>query len=397
MEYFPRIHISGASGSGKSTLGEKLQKIYGNKIFVVDTDSFFQPYNENGKLLLKKRKELNKEEYIEFYKDLFVKEIENVSKKYKDKIVVYVGLLDNMSYYGVFAEWNFDYKLYLDVPMNILLKRYYNRLSEFDDSYWDKVETGDRNVESSEELIRESKISKKDHISMGYKMLDYNNLIEKVKKIIDSDKNEEIDINSSFIKSIFTSSETKERKRRIVLLQKYLEPIVKNFHDVIRYFPSLAQNLKNYYNVSFESTEFVGDNMILYTGLLDFVEQERIQFSMNKFNEKEIFNQLVEKIKFSLNSTNQKNNFNFSNNTVLIGFSKTVSIFLNSMAYNVKKKMYGAEYFELKTNSNPGYILKYDTNPLASVILSSNQISYSNENLEMLAEKIYSNYLLEKE
>ena len=47
------IHISGFPGSGKTTLGEKIQKLFNNKIIVYDTDNFIQHHTKEGKQLLK--------------------------------------------------------------------------------------------------------------------------------------------------------------------------------------------------------------------------------------------------------------------------------------------------------------------------------------------------------
>ena len=43
------IHISGFPSSGKTKLGEKLQKMFGTKVVVYDTDLFIQHNNNNGK------------------------------------------------------------------------------------------------------------------------------------------------------------------------------------------------------------------------------------------------------------------------------------------------------------------------------------------------------------
>jgi len=72
------IHISGYPGSGKTTLGEKLQKIFKNKVITYDTDNFIQAYTKEGKKLLKIEQEIYQgKKTNKDYKDLWKQTIKN--------------------------------------------------------------------------------------------------------------------------------------------------------------------------------------------------------------------------------------------------------------------------------------------------------------------------------
>ena len=182
------IHISGTPGSGKTTLGEELQKIYGNKIIVYDTDEFIQHHNKEGKKLIELEKTLSIEEYKKIWKEILHNKIEEFIIKNKDKIIVFTGILDNFSPDGTIYEIEADHKFMLDVPVNEILKRYYTRLCKNDQDYWNKVATQDYNINSSKEIINSNQKDIKWHIEHGYLLKNDKEIINKIDKIIKNSK-----------------------------------------------------------------------------------------------------------------------------------------------------------------------------------------------------------------
>lgn len=190
------IHISGFPGSGKTTLGEKLQKLYKN-IIVYETDSFIQRYTKEGKQLLKIKKDiLNNKKTNKDYRDLWKKTIKNkideFISKYNNKIIVFVGSLDNFAPPNTIHNINADYKFVLDVPLNELMKRYYLRISQMDqkstkkesENYWNNLSKGIYHITSSDDMIRDHKKYNEWHKKHNYIFLNDNDIIDKINDII---------------------------------------------------------------------------------------------------------------------------------------------------------------------------------------------------------------------
>ena len=117
------IHISGFPGSGKTTLGEKIQKIFKNKVVVYDTDNFIQGYTEEGKKLLKVEQDIKlgkktwKEHEI-LWNQTIKNKIEEFVKQHPNKVIVFVGSLDNFAPPNTIYKIKADYKYLLDVPLD---------------------------------------------------------------------------------------------------------------------------------------------------------------------------------------------------------------------------------------------------------------------------------------
>ena len=187
------IHISGFPGSGKTTLGEKIQKIFKNTI-VYDTDGFIQHHTKEGKELLK----LDNEKKLKEYKILWKKTIENkinvFTSKYQNKIIVFVGSLDNFAPPNTIYNIKADYKFILDVPLNELLKRYYLRIyfmeqkvtKEESFNYWKKLSKGVYRISGSEDIIKDYKEYNEWHKKNNYIFLNDDNIIDKINNIVNN-------------------------------------------------------------------------------------------------------------------------------------------------------------------------------------------------------------------
>lgn len=190
------VHISGFPGSGKTTLGEKLQKLYKN-IIVYDTDNFIQHHTKEGKKLLKIEKDiLNNKKTDRDYKDLWKKTIKNkideFISEYNNKIIVFVGSLDNFAPPNTIYNINANYKFVLDVPLNELMKRYYLRISQMEqkstkkqsENYWDNLSKGIYHITGSDNMIKEHKKYNEWHKKHNYIFLDDKDIINKINDII---------------------------------------------------------------------------------------------------------------------------------------------------------------------------------------------------------------------
>ena len=122
------IHISGAPGSGKTTIGLKLKKHYGTKVIVKDLDDLFAEFIKSN------TKKFSSKKYQKFIND-FINE-------HNDKSIIFVGL--NSEYLAnIFYKINPDYKFYIDLPVNVSLKRHF--LREIND-FIDWMQNRDKNI-----------------------------------------------------------------------------------------------------------------------------------------------------------------------------------------------------------------------------------------------------------
>ena len=158
------IHISGAPAAGKTKLGKRINRQL--HIPVKDTDEFIQPENEAGKFLAS----LSGQEHEIERKRIFARKIGLFLDQHKNApIVVFVGLLDHYSKEGNYFAYHFDEKFYLDVPMQVLLCQYYKRVYKDTDD-WPDIAAGVSHILSSTETIYFSEKTKSDHVNMGYKV-----------------------------------------------------------------------------------------------------------------------------------------------------------------------------------------------------------------------------------
>ena len=196
------IHISGFPGSGKSTLGDKLQSMFGKKVAVYDTDNFIQHHTKEGKQLLAIEKSILAKDSTKTpkdYKVLWRRTIKNKIDEFvsnnKNKIIIFVGSLDNFSWKGEIYDIHAEHKILLDIKLDELMKRYYLRLSKRDakgntnsynsSNYWKNVSKGVYNIDGSEQIIKDSAKYNEWHRKHNYEFMNENEIIGYVKKIID--------------------------------------------------------------------------------------------------------------------------------------------------------------------------------------------------------------------
>ena len=191
------IHISGFPGSGKTTLGEKIQKKYGSKVIVYDTDNFIQHNNDNGKRLLKVEKDMEsgkktQKDYNMLWKKTMKESINEFIREHDDKPIIFVGSLDNFGPKNTIYKINANYKFMLDVPLYEIMRRYYLRIYKTDqkltkkqaDDYWKKLSKNIYRISSSNDIIKDYKLYTEWHKKNDYKSLRDTEIIDKLKKIL---------------------------------------------------------------------------------------------------------------------------------------------------------------------------------------------------------------------
>lgn len=108
------IHISGASGVGKTTMGNKLQKKFGNKIIVKDTDDLIEEFSKGN--------------YQNFDTIKYQKYINEFINN-QNKPIVFVGL-NNMPLknkpYNMYSKYNF----YITLDKNLIFTQRCKRFLE---------------------------------------------------------------------------------------------------------------------------------------------------------------------------------------------------------------------------------------------------------------------------
>lgn len=185
------IHISGFPGSGKTTLGEKIQQIFKN-IIVYDTDGFIQHHTKEGKQLLKLEADKKFKEYKILWKNTIKNKISEFISKYQNKIIVFVGSLDNFAPSNTIYNIKADYKFLLDIPLDELMKRYYLRISlteknttkKQSKNYWNKLSKGIYHISGSDDIIKDNIYYNKWHKDNNYVFLDDTQIINEITKLI---------------------------------------------------------------------------------------------------------------------------------------------------------------------------------------------------------------------
>lgn len=169
------IHISGYPGSGKTTLGERLEKDF-NDIIVYDTDGFIQHHNKAGKKLLALEKNSTLNQYKKKWENTLRDAINKFVNQHKNKIIVFVGSLDNFAPPDTIYRIHANYKFLLNTPLNEILKRYYTRICLQDSkssekeshNYWKKVSNNVYRISSSESMVNNYDEYIKWHNDNGY-------------------------------------------------------------------------------------------------------------------------------------------------------------------------------------------------------------------------------------
>ncbi len=189
------IHISGFPGSGKTTLGELIAKTF-KGVVVQDTDEFIQHHTKEGKQLMLLEKEKKWAEYKALWKATMKAKIAEVVEVAGNRPVVFVGSLDNFAppVGGglVIFKIKADYKFLLNVPLAVLMKRYYSRVYLEDHrrtkkasaDYWAKLADGAYQIASSESIIKDHVGYNMWHERNGYKFLDDKAIMRVLSKVL---------------------------------------------------------------------------------------------------------------------------------------------------------------------------------------------------------------------
>ena len=190
------IHINGSSGSGKTTIGNKIKKIFGNKVAVFDVDDLHM----NPLTRPKYWNELNKTKTIteakKVWKKLIHKTISETIKKNSDKIIIFVGLIE-ISLPSKYKKCIYEipavnYKFFLEVPINLLIERYYTRLCYYEkigtkkqnEIYWQNVGLNKQYILGSQDIIDINNENIKHAEKYNYKIMDSENIIKILEKIL---------------------------------------------------------------------------------------------------------------------------------------------------------------------------------------------------------------------
>ena len=134
------IHISGAPGSGKTTIGLKLKKYYKTKVIVKDLDDLFAEFMKLN------TKKFSSKKYQNFIDDFI--------NKHNNKSIIFVGL-NSEHLTNKFYKINPDYKFYINLPVDINLKRHF--LREIN-SWLDWMQNIDKNILFNQLLNDENEV-----------------------------------------------------------------------------------------------------------------------------------------------------------------------------------------------------------------------------------------------
>lgn len=136
------IHIAGASGSGKTTLGNKLKTYYGNKIVIKDLDELLW----NDYIPMKDKSNISASDFFKNFEEDYQKYIDDFIKENKKMNIIFVGINtfiqgEKQHFKGLDEEFptvmfdlHADYKYYIDIPIDQIVKQKFNReISHFCD------------------------------------------------------------------------------------------------------------------------------------------------------------------------------------------------------------------------------------------------------------------------
>jgi len=134
------IHISGAPGSGKTTIGLRLKKHYKTKLIVKDLDDLFAEFMKLN------TKKFSSKKYQNFIDDFI--------NKHNNKSIIFVGL-NSEHLTNKFYKINPDYKFYINLPVDINLKRHFFREI---DGWLDWMQNRDKNILFNQLLHDENEV-----------------------------------------------------------------------------------------------------------------------------------------------------------------------------------------------------------------------------------------------
>lgn len=190
------IHISGPSGSGKTTMGNKLKKMFKNKINVLDLDDVFYDFQKQNNL--KWGAKFAKKRYQTFINETIE------SKLKRKKILIVVGLNQDMDHHSGYYKIPADYKFYIKIPVDVVVRRKFDRAIDscfgdafktikndlFQDLLRDEKGTIENMLQNFQMNFLLSKIKKdtekwnRDYKEMDYQFVEPTKLLKKVTNLI---------------------------------------------------------------------------------------------------------------------------------------------------------------------------------------------------------------------
>jgi ABC-type oligopeptide transport system ATPase subunit len=192
------IHICGAIGSGKTTLGKELLTLYKGKIIVKDLDNLLNQYTKTNKFTSKG----------------YQKYIDNFIEKHNNKIIVFVGINQDMGRTKTLYKLKPDYKFFINLNIKENARRRFVRDYKNDVKYfflWKYSGSEPSSGEIYEEWIKDEKMNTKrlqniieemsplgleknilqfhnKYRKLDYKFMSAERIVEKISKIISDEE-----------------------------------------------------------------------------------------------------------------------------------------------------------------------------------------------------------------
>ncbi len=144
-----------------------------------------------GKQLLKLEDE---KKYKILWKNTIKNKINEFISKHPNKIIIFVGSLDNFAPPHTIYNIKADYKFLLNISLNELMKRYYLRIYMLEqkrtkkqsNDYWNKLSKDIYHIDSSDNIIKDYITYNKWHQDNNYVFLDDKQIINEIKIIINN-------------------------------------------------------------------------------------------------------------------------------------------------------------------------------------------------------------------
>jgi adenylate kinase family enzyme len=181
------IHICGASGSGKTYLGNILKQKFKSKIVMCDLDDLRNNFI-SGCL----KANMSYVKFVRNYAKNYQLVLDKFIEKNKNKPIIFVGINTyiNGETYGyrgkdykpkLFLDTRADYKFYIKVSTNIIIKQRWNReYNDFMNRFYDYMIREKNNI--YDQIIHDEKKAKKDVIDYVTDIMNFERTKKHIKK-----------------------------------------------------------------------------------------------------------------------------------------------------------------------------------------------------------------------
>ena len=189
------IHISGSSASGKSTVGNKIKNNFKQKVLVIDIDDLHINPSTRPKYWQELNTTKTRVEAKRVWRRLIHRTMSESIKENEDKIIIFVGLIQQSlanSKTNSYEIKNADYKFFLNVPINILLQRYYARLyshikigtKKQNELYWKNVGQNKQYIMGSKDIIDTNKQNIEHAKKHNYQILSETEIMTELRQVL---------------------------------------------------------------------------------------------------------------------------------------------------------------------------------------------------------------------